>query len=97
MEFTPEQKKTAIIAAAAAAGTAQTIIINKVMPNFPSTMAAQLTMLGGFGKPAPIAGVAGGALAIILGIFVLKDNQYSNALVAYGGSALASGLLAGLL
>ena len=95
MEFTSEQKKAAIIAAAAAAGVAQTIILKKVMDPATPVMIPQLAQLGAFAKPSAIIGIAGGAGAIILSLFVLKDHPYSNALTAYGGSAFVSGLLAG--
>ena len=96
LKLDDNQKKTAIIAAAAAVGVAQTMLLTKYMPAFPATMQTQLAMLGNFGKPAVIAGVATGSLAIILSIFVFKDNAYAHAITAYGGSALISGLLAGL-
>lgn len=92
MEFSTEQKKTVIIAAAAAAGVGQTIILRKMMD---TTQPSLMPQLGTFGKPSSIIGIVGGASAIILSIFVLKDNQYANALTAYGGSALVSGLLSG--
>lgn len=92
MEFSSEQKKTAIIAAGAAAGLAQTIILRKVMD---TTQPSLMPQLGTFGKPSALIGMAGGAGAIILSIFVLKDNPYANALAAYGGTALVSGLLSG--
>lgn len=95
MEFTADQKKSAIIAAAAAAGVAQTIILKKYMDATTPILVPSLKDLGAFAKPSTLIGIAGGAGAIILSLFVLKDHPYSNALTAYGGSALVSGLLAG--
>ena len=92
MEFTSEQKKTAIIAAGAAAGVAQVLILKKFMDPTTPTLMAQL---GTFGKPSALIGIASGLGAILLSVFVLKDNAYAHALTAYGGSALVSGILAG--
>lgn len=92
MEFTSDQKKTAIIAAAAAVGVAQSLILKKFMDPTTPTLMAQL---GTFGKPSALIGIAGGLGAILLSVFVLKDNPYTHALTAYGGAALVSGLLSG--
>jgi len=92
MEFSSEQKKTAIIAAGAAVGVAQALILKKVMdPTTPTLM----SQLGTFGKPSALLGIAGGAGAIVLSLFILKDHPYANALTAYGGAALVSGILSG--
>lgn len=96
MEFTADQKKSAIIAVAAAAGVAQTIILKKMMDPTMPVLVPQLAQFGGIAKPSAIIGIVGGAGAIILSLFVLRDNQYANALTAYGGAALVSGLVAGL-
>jgi hypothetical protein len=92
MEFSSEQKKTAIIAAGAAAGVAQTLVLKKFMdPTTPTLM----SQIGTFGKPSAFIGIAGGLGAILLSVFVLKDHPYTHALTAYGGSALVSGILSG--
>jgi hypothetical protein len=96
MEFTSEQKKTAIIAAGAAAGVAQTIILRKTMDISTPVLIPQLKDLGAFAKPSAMLGIAIGAGAIILSIFILKDHAYAHALTAYGGGALASGVLSGM-
>jgi hypothetical protein len=95
MEFTSDQKKTAIIAAAAAAGFGQTIILRKMMDAATPVLIPQLAPLGGFAKPSALIGIAGGAIAIALSIFILKDHPYTHALTAYGGTALISGILSG--
>lgn len=92
MEFSSEQKKTAIIAAGAAAGVAQTLILKKVMDTTTPTLMAQL---GTFGKPSAFIGIAGGIGAIALSVFILKDHPYTHALAAYGGAAILSGVLSG--
>ena len=95
MEFTPEQKQTAIIAGAAAAGVAQTLILKNYMDNTKS-MHTSLSMLGAFSYPAPLIGIVGGSLAIVLSLFVLKEHAYRHAITAYGGAALVSGIAAGI-
>jgi hypothetical protein len=96
MDFTDPQKQTAIIAAAAAIGIGQAIILKKTMDTSMPVLIPQLSSLGSFAKPSAIIGIAGGAGAVILSLFVLKDNKYSNALAAYGGSAMVGGILSGL-
>jgi hypothetical protein len=92
MEFSSEQKKSAIIAAGAAAGVAQTLILKKFMdPKTPTLM----PQLGTFGKPSALISIVGGIGAIALSIFVMRDHQYTHAITAYGGAALVSGILAG--
>ena len=97
MEFKLDdvQKKTAIIAAASAVGVAQTIILKKYLP---AEMLGKtiIPQLGEFGKIPALAGITCGSLAIVLSIFVFKDNAYAHAITAYGGGALASGVLSGL-
>jgi len=96
MEFDADQKESAIIAVASAAGVAQTIILRKMMDASTPVMIPSLSSLGSFAKPSALVGIAGGLGAIILSIFVLKNSAYGNALTAYGGSALVSGILSGL-
>ena len=96
MDFTDPQKESAIIAAAAAMGIAQSIILKKTMDVSMPVMIPQLAMLGAFAKPSAVVGIAGGAGAVILALFVLKGNKYTNALAAYGGSAMVGGVLSGL-
>ncbi len=90
--FRSEQKKTAIIAAGAAAGAAQALILRKFMDPTTPTLVPQL---GTFGKPSAILGIAGGVGAIVLSMFVLKDHPYVHAITAYGGAALVTGILSG--
>jgi len=96
MEFTPEQKQTAIIATAAAAGVAQTILLRKMMDTTTPVLIPQLAQLGSFARPSAVIGIAGGIGAIVLSLFVLRSHPYANALTAYGGAAMVSGILSGL-
>lgn len=96
MEFDTKQKETAIIAIAAAAGAGQVIILKKYMDTTTPVLVPQLKDLGAFAKPSALIGIGAGAAAIILSLFVLRDNPYVHALAAYGGTSLVSGLLSGL-
>jgi hypothetical protein len=99
MEFSADQKKTGIIAAAAAIGVAQEIILKRTLdastPNLLPNGIAGIS-LGTWGKPSVIVGIGAGAAALLLSLFVLKDHPYSNALAAYGGSALLVGVANGI-
>jgi hypothetical protein len=96
MEFTSDQKQTAIIAAAAAVGVGQVIVLKKYMDATTPVLVPQLAQMGSFAKPSALVGIGAGAAAIILSLFVLRDSPYVHALAAYGGTSLISGLLSGL-
>lgn len=96
MEFDSKQKETAIIAAAAALGLGQVIILKKMMDPTTPVLVPQLAQMGSFAKPSSLIGIGVGAIAIILSIFTLRDNSYSHAIAAYGGVSLVSGILSGL-
>ena len=96
MQFDDTQKQAAIIAVAATAGVAQSILLKKYMDTTTPVLIPQLKDLGAFAKPSALIGIGAGAAAIILSLFVLKSHPYSHALTAYGGASLASGLLSGL-
>jgi len=95
MDFDDKQKSTAIIAAAAAAGVSQTIILRKTMDTTTPVLVPQLAQLGAFAKPSSVIGIAGGLGAIVVSLFVMKDSSYTHALAAYGAAALVSGILSG--
>jgi hypothetical protein len=95
MEFTPEQKKTAVIATAAALGVGQVIILKEMVdPKIPSL--PFLSQFGSFAKPSAAVGISGGICAIAIALFMLTDYPYKHAFTAYGGASLVSGLLSGL-
>lgn len=87
-------KEALMIAGAAAAGAAQTVVLKKYVDgtfSFP---------LGPLSSPSTFFGVVGGAAALGLGFYamqtgkIVRDPRIQYMMMAYGGSALVSGLLA---
>jgi len=87
------------MAAAGAAGVVQTIVLQKfVDPRWNGIPA-----LGGFGKASTLIGIVAGAGAIAAGIYAAKTGgsmaakikPFAPMLFAYGGTSLATGLIAG--
>ncbi|HPE06170.1 MAG TPA: hypothetical protein PLW50_00415 [Smithellaceae bacterium] len=97
MEFNEEQKKAAIIAAAAGAGVVQNIILRQYMDaGAGSVIGGMPDMLAGFNKPSSVYCIASGGVALLLSLYVLKDGKYNNALAAYGAASVVAGLASGI-
>jgi hypothetical protein len=96
-ELTAEKKALLIYAAGAGAGACQTLLLRKYMDITPPTWYPSFfTSLGNLGKPSSIFGIIGGSIGLVGGLFFIRDTRVRNALVAYGGGALLSGLASGL-
>jgi hypothetical protein len=97
LAITPDRQKALLIATGAAVGVAQTVLLKKFadgsaqawMPSLPS-------WVGSFAKPSAFAGIIGGVAGVLVGLYFPLDPKLKNVAVAYGGGALASGLLSGL-
>jgi hypothetical protein len=88
-----------IMAAAGAAGVAQTYVLVKfVEPSTPML----IPQLGGFGRTSSIVPILAGAAAMAVGMYsmktgkILRDPRIQYALMAYGGASLAGGLVTGM-
>lgn len=94
------EKEVLILAGAGAAGVAQTWLIQKfVEPSTPSLV----PQIGNFGRPSALIGIVTGVAAIAVGylamarkIAIISDPRIQFALLGYGGSVLATGILAGM-
>lgn len=90
-------KEALMMSAFGAAGVAQALIVQKFVPD--STMIPQL---GGFGRTSALVNIGLGAAAMALGIYSMKtgtlthDPRIQYGLMAYGGAALAGGIVIGL-
>ena len=86
-----------MMAAFGAAGVATALVVQKFVPD--STMIPQL---GGFGRTSALVNIGVGAAAMALGIYSMKtgmlthDPRIQYGLMAYGGAALAGGVVLGL-
>jgi len=87
-------KEALMIAGAAAAGAAQTVVLKKFVDG-------KFTLpLGPLGAPSTFLGVVGGAIALGLGFYTMQtgklisDPRVQYMMMAYGGSAFVSGILA---
>jgi hypothetical protein len=93
------EKEVAMLAGGSAAGIVQTYLLQKFVD---SSGANWMPMLGGFGKPSALVGIAAGAVAIAVGFVSMKTHRFlgdprlQNLLVAYGGAALTTGILSGM-
>jgi len=91
-------KQALMMAAFGAAGVATTFVVQKMVPD-----AAWIPQLGGFGRPAPLVGIGLGAATMALGIYSMRhgfltgDPRIQYGLMAFGGAALAGGVVAGLV
>jgi hypothetical protein len=95
--ITPERRQALFIALGAGAGVAQTVLLKKFVDGTPPAWLPSMpAALGSFGKPSALAGIAGGIIGVIVGLYVPLDPKLKSIAVAYGGSALVSGLLSGL-
>jgi hypothetical protein len=94
-ELTPARKTALLMAGGAAAGAAQTILIKKYLDASPPAFFSTFSFLGSFGKPSALIGILGGTAGLVAGLFLIRDQKIQNALVGYGGSALATGILSG--
>jgi hypothetical protein len=95
------EKEVAILAGASAAGVVQTLLIQKYIE---PTQGNWVPQIGAFGKPGALLGIVSGVVAIAVGYLAMKrqityvaDPRLQFALLGYGGSALASGVVAGVL
>ncbi len=91
-------KEALIMSAAGAAGVAQTFILQKfVEPSTPMLV----PQLGGFGRTSAVVGIVTGVAAMAVGMYsmktgkLLRDPRIQYGLMAYGGAALAGGLVSG--
>jgi hypothetical protein len=96
----PYEKEVLMLAGAGAVGVAQTYIIQKFIE---PTQGNWLPMIGGFGKPSALIGIVTGTAAIVVGwlamsrkINYINDPRVQMALLGYGGSAIATGILSGM-
>ena len=94
--ITPERRMALFIAIGAGAGVAQTVLLKKFVDGSAPTWMPQIPQLGSFGKPSALAGIAGGVIGILVGLYVPLDPKLKQIAVAYGGSALVSGILSGI-
>jgi hypothetical protein len=92
-------KEALIMAAAGAAGVAQTFVLQKfVEPSTPMLV----PQLGGFGRTSAIVGIAAGVAALGVGLYsmktgkIVRDPRVQYGLMAYGGASLAGGLVSGM-
>ena len=91
-------KEALMMAGWGAAGVATTFIVQKMVPD-----AAWIPQLGGFGRPAPLVGIGLGAAMMAVGIYSMKngflthDPRIQYGLMAFGGAAMAGGMVAGLV
>lgn len=95
------EKEVLILAGAGAAGAAQTYLIQRFVE---PTQGNWVPQLGAFGKPAALIGIVGGAAAVVVSylsmtrkITYISDPRMQFALLGYGGAALASGVVAGIM
>jgi hypothetical protein len=95
------EKEVAILVGAGAAGVAQTFLVQKFIE---PTQGTWIPQIGAFGKPAALLGIVGGVTAIAISylsmkrqIAVVSDPRIQFALLGYGGAAVASGIVAGIL
>jgi hypothetical protein len=94
-------KKALMTAAAGAIGVAQTIVLQRFVDSTHPEWG--VPQLGGFGKPSVLAGIVTGAAAIAAGMYSLRGGgsmaakiyPFAPMLFAYGGTSLATGLIAG--
>jgi len=97
LAITPDRQKALLIATGAAAGVAQTVLLKKFTDDAAqSWMPVLPSWVGTFAKPSAFMGIAGGIAGILIGLYFPLDPKLKNVAVAYGGGALASGLLSGL-
>jgi len=94
------EKEVLILAGAGAAGVAQTFLVQKFVE---PTQGNWVPQLGAFGRPAALLGIVGGIGAIAVAYLAMKrqityvsDPRLQFALLGYGGSALASGIVTGM-
>ena len=94
------EKEVLMIAGAGVAGVAQTYLIQKFVE---PTQGNWVPQLGGFGKPSAIIGIVTGAGAIAVAYLAMtrkigfvNDPRIQFALLGYGGSVLATGILSGM-
>lgn len=93
-------REALIMAAAGAAGVAQDfVLVNFVEPAIGTSL---LPMLGGFGRTKNLMEIVFGAAAIGIGMYGMKtgkfirDPRIQYAMMAYGGTSLALGLVSGV-
>ena len=97
----PTYKNALMIAASGAIGVAQTVVLQKFVDSTHPEWG--VPQLGGFGKPSVLAGIVTGAVAIAAGMYSMKGGSsmaykiapFAPMLFAYGGTSLATGLIAG--
>lgn len=95
--ITQERQKALLIACGAAAGVAQTVLLKKFVDGTsPKWMPVLPPVIGNFSKPSAFIGIAGGVAGILIGLYAPLDPKLQNIAIAYGGSALVSGVLSGL-
>jgi hypothetical protein len=98
--MTPERKMALMITLGAAGGVTQTILLQKLVDGSNGTVPSwmpQIPSIGQFNQPSAFFGIVGGLIAVLVGLYVPLNNQkIQNIAVAYGGSAIATGILSGL-
>lgn len=86
-----------MMAAFGAAGVVQALVVQKFVPD-----TSLIPQLGGFGRTSALVNIGLGAAAMALGIYSMKtgilthDPRIQYGLMAYGGTALAGGIVIGL-
>ena len=97
--ITPERRTALFIAASAAAGVSQAIMLKKFVDGSGTTVPSwmpSIPQIGTFNQPSALISMGTGLTAILIGLYVPLEPNLRNIAVAYGGRSLAGGIMSGL-